>query len=327
MSIENGNNPIKGDREEVNMLEMLTAAWNKICAFFSNIKKIVYSILRLTYRHKISFVIFLAVGIALAIFQTTGNRRVYQGDTRVRFNAGTSFVASDLISELNNFVKTNDKEALAEALKIDVNTAEKISFIKSFYYIAINGDSTRNMVDFDVKYKLEDTTNIPMNDRLVISLGMTDRSKFAEMQTALSNYFNENPYFRKEFERNYATFKLREEVLDNDLLRLDSLQQIQFFKNQKSEIYLTNITQLRSGMQDLYYNDKQSIINKKEANHILMPVTEEVMSVISPFHPSTKPYKAAKNLAIIYIAALYALFLLVFSFIENKRRIVEFLNK
>lgn len=284
-------------------------------------------ILRLTYAYKLLFFLTILLAVGITIYNNTGNRKIYKGELALKINAGTAFTLTDMVNELNNFVKIKDYEGLAEALRITTEDAKSVAFIKSFYYIAINNDSTRTVIDYRGHYDVGDTTNTRVKNQIIISLGLNDRSLFPKMQTSITNYFESNEYLKEVHAMRLSNLLQREEIINKDIEKLDSLQNKQFFHSPKTEVYLTNITELRSGKQDLFYKDKQILLEMKRDLEYELAGNEGITTTVNPFHPTTVSYETPIKLFVIIFGVLYFAFIIIASIIKYRKRIIEFLNE
>lgn len=290
------------------------------CSFFTNI-------LRLTYGYKFLFLTSLIAAGALAYYKTSGDRRIYRGEMALKINAGTSYTIADMMNELDNFVYLNDSKALAEALKISEEEAMQVAHVKSFFYIAINRDSTRAIIDYNGRYDIEDTLNIRVKDKLVISVGLKDRDMFEKMQNTITSYINRNEYLNLLHAKHIENLRQRENVINCDLSRIDSLQDQQFFKETKPEIYLFNKTQLRTGQQDLFYNDKQNLLDKKQTLEEQLAGNNTIVTIMSPFHPTAVSSVSFLKKFLIYGFVFYILFLICATVYKNRAKIHEYLKE
>lgn len=313
--------------QEVDMLDIMSKCKEAAAYCYDLISSFATSILRLTYGYKFLFLIALIAAGALSCYLTSGSRRIYKGDLAIKINAGTSYLISDMMEELNNFVKHNDTKALAEALNINEDEANNICYIKSYFYIAINNDSTRSIIDYAKRYEIEDTLNTRVKDKLVVSVGLKNRENFGKLQNTLSAYINCNEYLNNLRNMHVANLKQREQVIDCDLNRLDSLQSYQFFKNKKQDLYLTSMTELRAGKQDLFYNDKQSLLDKKQSLEEELAGNNGIITIISPFHPSAVNHESFFKKFLILGFAFYVIFLISTALYKNRKKIHEFLKE
>lgn len=310
--------------QEVDMIDIVKST---SCFFFQKIGVFFTNILRITYNYKLALLIIIILAGVGAFYKTSGSRRTFKGDLTLKINAGTSYMVADMMNELNEFVKHNDNEGLAEALKISKDEAENVDFIKSYYSIAINKDSTRSIVDYDNHYDIEDTLNLRVKNKLTISLGLKDRQLFGKMQSTIIDYINSNNYLKELHQKKLEALRQREKIIDCDLNRLDSLQKQQFFKNQKNEVYLSNLTELHSGKQDLFYVDKQNLLDKKETLLENLASNVEPTAILNPFHPSAVSNVSFVRQFVKNFLMGYVLFLIVGAFIKYRKDIKKYLTK
>lgn len=296
--------------QEVDMIDILAKIKEYASTCIGRLCTLATYVIRLTYAYKYAFALVILAAVGLTLFYNSAGRRVYRGDATLKINAGTSYIIADLVNELNGFTENKDSKGLAEVLNISETEAEKVSFLRSFYLIAVNKDSTRTVIDYNQKYAIDDTSNVRVKDRLVISLGLKDRSLYPKMQATLAAFLNNNEYLKELYELRLSNLMQREEIINSDIAKLDSLQNKQFFQTPKNELYLTNITELRAGKQDLFYKDKQNLLDMKADLETDLAGLDGIIKVISPFHPSSKPCHSHAKVLFYIFGMLYLIFLL-----------------
>lgn len=316
----------ENNKQEIDLLDLL----NNMCCSIKGaaiwLAKTLGNTLRLTYSYKWLFILCMAFGLGWAIYETSGPRTMYRGDLTLRLNCGNLSLYSEQIEQLNKFIKNKDTEGLAEALNINTQQATKIGFIKTYYFVAPNKDSSSSFVDYYQKYDAGDTLNTRQKDKIVISIGLRDRRLYPAMQKVITSYFNQNQYLQSLNNTHRKNLMEQEQAIELDLNRLDSLQRIEFFNKKNSDLYLTDRTTIRSGQRDLYYNDKQQLMRMKKLMETDLSTGDGVVSIISPFHPTAKAYVGICKALPCRLAEVYLMFVLLALLLKYRKQIINYLK-
>ncbi len=299
------------ERQDLDLIEVLRWLGNGIKNLIKGIAGVLGSLLKLTYQYRQLFAVMIIATLGAGYFLSSGNRRVYRGDFTAKLNAGDANLIAAEMSTLNGFVKARDYQGLSEALRLKSADAEQIAFIKTYYFVNINRDSSNCPADYSQKYAADDTTNLRCMDQIVISVGLKDRRLFGEMQQVIVDHFNSNPYLQSKKDLHKKIIETTAHNIDQDLSRLDSLQNIEFFDKKDKDLYLTDKTTIRSGKQDLYYGDKLELMHRKQQMEKELSEADNVMNVITPFTPAGKPTNTFLKTTAPLLGAAYLLFLLI----------------
>jgi hypothetical protein len=113
-----------------------------------------------------------------------------------------------MLEDLQLLWKGNDTKTLAYELKIDekiISSIDRISIIN--YAFSKNKSDSSNMIAVD--------------------LFACNNIQFFEIQNALLNYLEENPYIKKQKEIEMKVIQLKSKLIEEDILLLDSLKKLQ----------------------------------------------------------------------------------------------------
>lgn len=281
--------------------------------------------LQLTYRYKVLLAIFFIVAVAYALYQTTGDRKVYRGDMTIAINDGDSFQYAEMINALDQYVKDLDPEGLAKALSISDEIAKEVRFVKPYFQIDMNKDSLSDMVDYNGKYQASDTSNIRLRNGLVISLGMQTTDHYEEMELAIMEYLADNEYLQDLNRARIVSLSEMEKSLRNDLAQIDSLQRIEYFKKSSNGINLKDL-QINTDKQMFYFN-KVDILKRINTIVTQLDAKQEIASVTSKFQPTKKAVNKKSTAIIQNVAIAYLLFLLIALFLKHKKAIMDYLKE
>ena len=318
------------ENKEQQELNLLTVFQKVFSIFFQVIKvvvKFVGYLLQLGYRYKYIFLVFIALAIAYSVYTTQSDRKVYKADFILDVNDGDSFLYSEMIKSLNQYLKDDDPKALVSVLQIPVEKTSKLSFLKSYFMIDMNKDSIPDVIDYDNKYLPSDTVNVRIQDKIVVSMGMRDIAMYQDVENAIVDYFKRNPYLISLHEARIKSLQEKEKLYDKNIVELDSLQRIEYFQK-------TNIPELKMDPKlvfktdkQMFYHDKLNLLKQKEEIVKELTSKQDIVSVVSRFEPTKKPVNSfAKEFTINIIFALVGCLILSLYW-ENRKRIITYLRK
>jgi hypothetical protein len=318
----------KSEKQELDLLILFQKIFN---FFFLIIKKIVEFfgyLLRLIYRYKYIFLLFIIVAIAISIYKTTGDRKMYKAEIILKVNDGDSFLFSEMINNLNQYIKDNDFTGLARILNTSVENTKKISFLKPYFMIDLNNDSTVDLIDYDNKYELSDTVNIRVSDRIVVSSGIKDINIFPELKKILLDYFNSSKYLVLLNDNRLSQLKEKELFYDRNIRELDSLQRIEYFekKSNRPEVKMDQTGLLMYSEKQMFYKDKMKILQEKEKVSKELTENSEIVKVIIESQPSSKSINSLSKTFLQYISIFTVLFFIVIILFQNRKCIINYLK-
>lgn len=314
------------DNKEMNIFTMLSKIGMYGLSFLKWIGSYIGKMLQLTYRYKILCAIFIIAATAYAIYQTTGDRKIYKGDMTIAINDGNSFQYAEMVNSLNQYVKDLDSEGLATVLDITDDIAQEVCFLKPHFQIDTNKDSLCDMVDYKDVFQASDTSNVRLRDGLVISVGMKTTDHYKEMEEAIMNYFSKSQYFQDLNMARVAYLSDLQKSLDNDFALIDSLQKIEYFQKNTNGVNLMKDLHINTDKQMFYFN-KVDILKRKKTIATELAAKQDIAVVTAKFQPTKKAVNK-KSIAIIHnVLFAYAIFLLIALFLKNKKEIMDYLKE
>lgn len=314
------------ENKEMDIFTVLYKFGKGLCSFLKRIGQCLGKMLQLTYRYKVLFACFTIAAVAYGFYETTGDRRIYRGDMTISINDGDAFQYAELANSLDQYVKDLDHDGLAQALHIPNEIAEEVRFIKPYFQIDMNNDSTCDFVDFENTFAPSDTCNIRLRTGLVISVGMNSTDHYEEMETAIMDFFFDNQYFQDLNMARIAYLSDFKASLENDFRQIDSLQKIEYFQKHENGVNLTKELKINTDKQMFYYN-KVDILNKKREIAMELAADQDIAVVTSKFQPTKKPVNR-KSVAIgKNVTYAYLLFLMLAFALKNKKEIMDYLKE
>lgn len=320
--------------QEMNIFTMTSRIGNALLGLLKGILSILGYILRTAYQYKLLFLVFAIATIALSIYETREDNRSYEGNLYLKLNDGDALLYKTLVHDLNEFAKDNDVEGLAKELEITEETAARINKISAHSVIDKNHDSVIDYIDYKDAIKIGDTVDFALPDQLVITAQIKGIEEFSQLEEALKKYFSKNDYL---VSLNIARIKLLEEkewMFHNTLMNLDSLQKVEYFKNNNGiNLEFSSINERKASVpfikakKQMFYNDMEKVFEIAGQVEEDMAANLDVVTVLSDFHPANKPTNSfCKTILFNGLIAL-ALFMAAALIWHNKKDIKKYLKK
>jgi len=293
------------ERQELDLLSLLQKLFNFLYHILKRIAGFGGYLLQITFRYYYLFLIFMLVAVAYSYYSTHGPRRVYEAKFTLSMNDGDSNLYSEMISSLNCYLSDEDPVGFANALQIPLTEGGKVCAVGSRFIIEPQ-DSTL---------------------RIVIATIVSDPNVFPAIKTALIDYFKNNEYLRSLNLVRIASLKERERLFKKDIAEIDSLQKIEYFqKTNEAGVKLDQKLVFKTDKQ-MFYSDKLSLLEQKEAVTKELTAKSEVVNLISEFPPSTKPFVTMRDEVVKYTAIAFLLFFFLCLFLDNRKQVIDYLRK
>ena len=283
------------NNDEIDLIEL----FSKIANWFASIfNKLIMFFIRNAFR----LLIFVLLGIGLAIGNYFITERFYNTEMILKTNAVSSSEMVNFINNLNISTLTNNKPS-------------KIKNIKAYYIIDINKDGIADYTDYE-NAKDTSITNKRMKNKISIRASVYENASIDSIKNAIISYINRNEYFQK-------VNKVRINQLENliaktniELHKLDSVESINYFKRNPYDKKLEkNMMILNEKEMKLFHNDILRLYKLKQNYEKGLYLDKNLVTIIQDFPVATKVEnsitKKLKNFVIIafFIGLIYSIFI------------------
>ncbi len=318
------------DQQEMNIFQVMGRIGRSIGRFFCSIASMFGEIARLAYKYKYLFLIFLALTIALCVYQRRDEAKMYRAQMYMLINDGDVFTYNAMLEQLSQYPMRNDTEGLAEAMDVSVEVASKIYGFQLFHVIDINQDSVMDFVDYKHDIDLGDTLNYIMPNQAVVRAKLNDLSCCEEVQKALLAYFSKNDYLASLNIARLSSLEEREWMFHNALMNLDSLQKIELLKGPSYAMEFASKRQeskpFMTTKREMYYNDMKALFDINEKIAVDMSTNLEVATVVSNMQPEYKLENPTWKIVLFTSLLGFILFALSAFVWDRKDQIVSYLK-
>ena len=230
--------------------------------------------------------------------------------------------------QLENSLPSHNLISLATKLSLPDSVANNIAEISSFYVIDYLRDSVADKIDFENNHSLSDTMNVKMRDRVYLRLKTKNIAQVPQVQAALLNYFNNNKVLKSQFENKKNEFIQQIKICDSELVRIDSLAKVSYFKeNEKQLSFDNNKLLLGEQHKQLFYGELLRLQEIKSAAQNKLSSFNQPIELPASFVLNSTPLNGRLKYGVYSIFIGYVLGLLISVFIENYKKLFNYLNR
>jgi hypothetical protein len=322
------NNSKENNTREINLLELISRFFDWI----KNVGKAFLNLLgyffRLSYRHKILFIVSILICLGISQYLSRPSVRIYKAGAIAMLYGSEAQTAKEVSRQLENSFQSDKLTSLSTKLSLPDSVAKNIVGVQSFYVIDYLKDGVADMVDFKNNHSLTDTLNVRMRDRIYLQFLTKNINQVPQVQTAILKYFNNNPEMQVEFQISKSGLAEKIALCNSESKRIDSLAKVSYFKDNQKQLQLDkNSLIIGEQKKQLFYGDLIQLLDIKTGalrsfNDYVQPMCLPSNFVISPA-PINGPVKY--GFFGIILGAIIAI--IIAEFIEKRKDILSYLKK
>ncbi len=257
----------QNESKEIDLLELFRLIGKSIKNAFLGLIKAIILLFVFGIKNAHWLLISLIIGMLAGYMFFSTTSRYYSSDMIVSPNGIEATDIIQYINDLGNFAKKNNVEAIAKAMNQEDSIATKLKMIKAYPYLDVNKDGNGDFLDLNDTYNPMDTNIVIANDRVYIQVEVYDNKSFKSIKQGLFNYFSKNEYFERLY--HFYIDNLKELILfnKNEIAKLDSLQNVDYFQNNSREFSRSTNSQLMflsEKEKQMYYKDKADLVRKNQ---------------------------------------------------------------
>jgi hypothetical protein len=269
-----------------------------------------------------NWVISIIAGLAVSVLVWKTAESSYVSDLVLRVNIKPTDEVITYVNRLNTLCSENDKTRLADAISLDVQQTENIRDIEAFWIIDNGNDGIPDYVDYQGRHNVYDTINPMMDDRLNVNVRIRQPQELAKIRDGIINFINSYPLFQQ---RNALRLKQNTEMLarlEYDIDRLDSLQKIIYFVNNKNE-KTGQLVFLQEQKTQLLHEDIYKLFGKKQDLEEECSIYGNIVTVISDFSIPADRDNGARYYAKFFVPLFFLVALILLIIQANRKRLKE----
>ena len=313
---------------EVNLLDILVASGKLIKNLFKGLLRFAGYILKLLYRNKILTAIIFLLAIVIGQYMARPSARKFNVDAMCVLYGPEATTISEVGKQLSLSSPRYEATSLANKLSLPDSIATKVAGVEFFQVIDYQLDHTPDEIDFSNSHSLEDTLNLPMRDYIYMRIKVKGTRHAQAIGEAMLKYLNTNVTIQNQY--NVFKAQLNEKIVlcDAEMLRLDSLAKITYFRDKKPEIkFESNKLLIGNNEVQLFYNDLLNLQANKAQAMAQLEVAKQPVVIPSGFVINPNSVNGRVKLGV------YSLFIgLIIStilgyYIENRKKWLKYLQE
>lgn len=316
------------DKNEVDLLDILRISLRYVISFFKLLLRFGVWLLRFIYQRKVIIGVFVLIGLCYAIFESRKGNQKHKASVEMSINMHDAYFFNSLIETLDRHCQNEDKTFIGQCLNLTGEEAKNLLSIKSYYVIDEMLDGTPDKVDYEKVYDAKDTTKVRMKDRLVVQVVVKeDMPLFAKLPDALYYYFNSNPVLKAENEIRIKQIEDNIDAIKNEILMLDSLRKIEYFKRPKGGINSSDKTIiLNEKEKKLYHDDLLTLESRIDDLEWTKEINNRCVTFVSEFRLYPKAVNRITRSVIKYVGIAFLVGILVSIVFFSRKDIKGFLE-
>lgn len=245
---------------------------------------------------------------------------IYKGFVIYQTNTG---ISSDFITEISQLSKSS-LDNISTKLGIPEKSIVELRSIAP-HYIYSDSLFTSHIIDYDDKY-LNKNKKIVINNRFCVEIRMYDKSCFDDWESGFVNYFNKNKFFSDLKKKDIDNVKTRIGVLEEEIEKLDSLRQIEYFENSRKNVSITSIGTISTSPETkLLHNDILSLKSELQSNKNRLIYDTDVLSVVVPMQVNKLPYNTWLKTYKVFVFVGVFIGLVLLLLWDNRKKIYNFI--
>ncbi|MCQ2224694.1 MAG: hypothetical protein MJZ14_03070 [Paludibacteraceae bacterium] len=314
------------EKNELDLLDILKSIGIGIKkGFFATLKGLGW-LCRLIYKYKyLTLGCLVLMGVVCAYQNRT---KIYKGEADLKLISFPSYFVKNLLDPIHSQCVCSDSVTVARKLNLSEHDASMITAVKSYYYVDIQNDGTPDFVDYNNKFDMNDTTMSILPWKIRVSVETRDTSVLAKLADAFLYAITNNSQVKKENALRIEHLEEKIQMVDREILLLDSLRRREYFEKKKDVMLAMDKTvMLNEREMKLYHNDllelektKQDLVWERKIYDICVSFENDFEVDPRPINRWTKTYPKYMFLGLLIAIALACLY-------ESREKINKFLNK
>ena len=247
--------------DEIDLSQLFRSIGNGFRNFGNGILNAIAGVRQLFFDNKFFFVIIILTGLVLGgIYSQVLSKKFYKSTMILSCDYLNRKIVENTIEKLNLLCQEEEREGLAQELKIDVKTAKNIQKFESKSFISENDvvelevlkEQLNNVAEAkkDLVKKVIAKLELENKSATQISIVIYDPSIIQNLDSAIVNYFKDNDYVKRRIDINKINLLEKKRKLTYESRRLDSLKSV-LFKN-----FEMMATQSKQGSNNVILSDK-----------------------------------------------------------------------
>lgn len=315
---------------EMNLFELCAAFGRAIVRGVKGLFAGIGSWIRLSLRKWWVVLLVMALVIALALYYSREDNRIYKVNAVAIINGAAKDVLHNEFTALDKSSYRFVHQNLANILHIDPALAVGNSRFVTYNVVDFLNDNVADVVDIDFEFQ-HDSSSVHMPDRLALQFCTKQPNSVPQLQEAILQYLNSRESIRAPYAQFRANLEREAKFHHDQLEKLDSLTSVFYFShNQEVQIDLKNTKQgvVLGGREiNLFLDDIQGEMEQLRATDTRLAYATAPVVLQTPFVIEPLPINSPIKCTAIAVVVGWLLGLMLAAIVEHRKEIIPWIKK
>ncbi|MEE0911712.1 MAG: hypothetical protein U0L67_04620 [Paludibacteraceae bacterium] len=317
---------MENEKKEIDLLEALKSFGSWLYSVGLKCSKGLGWMLRFMYQQKYIILLFAIAGVCFGLYRAKD--KIYMAEVDLKLKSHDAFFYKNLLDPMHKQCEYLDFTSISKQLNISLEDAQKITDIKSFYYIDVLCDDTPDKIDYDNSFNPMDTNNVITKDMLRLVVCCKDTSFFNPLKQSFLEYFSKNEQIMKENELKQSQLGEKIKAVENEIIMLDSLRKKEYFhKKNDLSVNMDKALFVSEKETKLYHNDILSLENYRQSYIWEQKIYDNCAYFASDFKVNPRPVNYWVKFIIKYGLIFTGVGFIVALLWVYRKRILDYLNQ
>lgn len=316
--------------KEMNLFDLCALIGHKIA---SGIKSLIVGMgyaIRLSYRQWWIVLIIVSIAVALGLYYSRENNRIYKVDAVAVLNGATKDVVSQEFTALSRTHYKFNHQNLATILSISPEIANKNHSFRTYDVIDCLADDIVDYIDFDRDVPFTDTLAVHIPDMLALQFRTKDPNNVPLLQEAILQYLNTREGILSPHAQFYTNLQRTAKFHHDQLEKLDSLTSAFYFSNESqiqlqqdwSPGFVLGRREIKLFLEDIQEEIEELYSVDQRLAYASAPVVLQTAFTVNP-HAINGPIKCS----VIALLLGWAFALVIAALVEQHKAIITWLKQ
>lgn len=315
---------------EMNLFDLCAAFGRAIVRGVKGLFAGIGSWIRLSLRKWWVVLPIMALVIALALYYSREDNRIYKVNAVAIINGATKDVLQNEFSTFGKMSYRFAHQNLAAVLNVTPELAAGNSWFVTYNVVDFLDDNVADVVDIDFEFP-HDSATVHMPDRLALQFRTKSPDNVPQLQEAILQYLNSRESIRAPYAQFRANLEREAKFHHDQLEKLDSLTSVFYFShNQEVQIGLKNTKQgvVLGGREiNLFLDDIQEEMEQLRATDTRLAYATAPVVLQTPFVIEPLPINGPIKCIAIAIVVGWLLGLMLAAIVEHRKEIILWIKK
>lgn len=310
--------------DEIDLIELFSKMFNAIGKAFLWGWNLALSVIYFYIRNAVVITLAIIIAVGLAYSSYKFSKPYFETTATIQSNVVPNNEMVRFINNLHKLAESGSLDKMQEELDVSEEALTQLKDIQAFWEIDNNFDGIGDLIDYNNTFLPKDTTSVRLMDHFIVRIQIYDVLYIQDIKNALFSYINSNEYFQKTFEVKRKNLQEQIDKYESEIFDLDSLQKLQYFKEEKNTVNLNKLLLESNQNEDkqLFHDDIFELLRRKQSLELQLALFTEPIEIIENFASVSQRANVFnsylyKNIPIAFIL------ISILAFLFEKRKVIQ----